>query len=347
MQITRLSLPANFALGVLILGTTGVFTVGAGSTATCPTSFNAYTASPAVLAACHVITFTQSRVVNLPYGGTETVYGSNGATAQLTPPVGFNPLTAPPAELRVYGFPPEPPTSNPPARAAWVQMSENVHFPTPGPFVRGLSNVKFNVNGQNNFAGYTADESPGYFHYAQDLFLEPTQLSSSCSNPTAVFWTGIGNSALAQNGIAMGGVDGLGEYEPWYETNVGYVYPITPTSLYAVPNYEYFIQTSYSSGTYYYYFYNYYSGVGTTRTASGNFGGQTADSILERPTTYLANFGTMYWDQATATSSYTPIGDFPTTQEVMWRPGTTYPMVTTGPLNSGESFYLTQDTCNP
>ena len=139
----------------------------------------------------------------------------------------------------------------------------------------------------------------------------------------------------------------MAQYQAWYETNLGTVFPVS--GIYATAGQDFYLATSYSSGTYYYYYYNYYNGQAkTTYAGSSSFSGATAESITERPSgANLANFGTMDWDVVTATSSYQPIGNFPYAEALLWNSTQyNYLLATNGSLNSGDTFTVKQDSCN-
>ena len=346
----------KLALAALVVASASIAVSApvANATTVCPLSYDTYTASAAVLAACGISTYGISAVVNLPGGGTRTSYATGGpATGVITPPTGFDPITATPSQLAEYEFPPEPPASNPSARSQWLRMVANLHFVPAGPVLHGDPNIKFGFIGDNNttsWSGYYAQEGSGYFHYSQGTFVEPTQGSSRCSNTDAGFWTGlrgVGNGALGQEGTAIGGLYGVAQYQAWYETNLGTVFPVS--GIYATAGQDFYLATSYSSGTYYYYYYNYYNGQAkTTYAGSSSFSGATAESITERPSgANLANFGTMDWDVVTATSSYQPIGNFPYAEALLWNSTQyNYLLATNGSLNSGDTFTVKQDSCN-
>jgi hypothetical protein len=92
----------------------------------CPRStdanWNPYDGTVAQARACGLTVHPLTATTTLPDGGTRYVYqGSGNKPITLNaPPQGFDPLSASAAELPLYGLPPEPPVTNPIARAHWL-----------------------------------------------------------------------------------------------------------------------------------------------------------------------------------------------------------------------------------
>lgn len=315
-----------------------------------------YKASAQRLAECGVASYGVQSRTRLADGGFDIRYATSstneGAVGTLVPPAGFDASRAPASELALYGIPAEPPLSNVASHTLWMQMVHNMHFVAPAAVLHNAPGLRFGQIGtvnQSIWAGFYTSEGTGYFHYAQATFIEPPKLSSRCDpNDAAGFWTGIGgvgNSNIGQQGTAIGVVDNLGQNQGWFETNLGTVYA---ASVYATVNYNFYVSTSYTNGQYQYFFYNYYNGAsGTWYTGSSSYSGATTDYIAERPTSNLANFGTVQFTNVTAASQQYPIGNYPDVKVIMVNPADNYTLATPSGLNSaGDAFSVTQNSCN-
>ncbi|MGH2868431.1 MAG: hypothetical protein ACRDNK_12805 [Solirubrobacteraceae bacterium] len=294
--------------------------------------------------------------VPLPDGGVKITYAtaptSEGQVGVLSPPQSFDPLTASPAELALYGVPPEPPATNPDSLKNWLQMVHNMHWIQAPPALHDAPGTHFGQIGTNTqgiWAGYYTQEGTGYFHYTSATYIEPPFHSSRCDPNDAVgYWTGIGgvgNGELGQQGTAQGQVDNLGQDQGWIETNLGTVYG---TNISATVNYNFYIATSYTNGQYNYFFYNYYNGASTTYyTVTSQFSGATTDYIAERPTANLKNFATMQFTNVTAASQQYPISHYPYVEAIMVNPADNNLLAQPNGVNgAGDAFSVTQHTCN-
>ncbi len=351
------------------------YATSASAAVACPlqtsSSWNMYTADTATLSACDLVSYPVASVTTLPGGGTQTTYATpDGPTSEITPPANFDPATASPAQLAEYGIPPEPPASNATALANWHAMINNMH--TAGPAQSQMigtnasqfkRNPTYQTNGPTGWAGYYANESSGYFHYAYGEYVEPTQYSSACSSSAAVPWVGIGGvntSLFGQAGTEIGNQSGGGQHQFWYETNVGTVnFP----NFYATAGSSFEVDVSYntSNDTYSYFGYNLASGVYHTYTQySSSYGGATTDFIMERlGGTNLSNFATMTWEYAASAVQQYPLYDYPYVNYQLTSNGapsggydlatandTSSPTIPSPVSSSGNPFYIHQDRCN-
>jgi hypothetical protein len=96
----------------------------------CPRStdanWNPYDGTAAQAKACGLTVYPLTTTTALADGGARYVYqgpGNNPITENV-PPAGFNPLKASATELALYGLSPEPPATNPIARAHWLDGGE-------------------------------------------------------------------------------------------------------------------------------------------------------------------------------------------------------------------------------
>src|SRR5271166_2243962 len=168
-----------------------------------------------------------------------------GVSAFMQPPAGFNALTASPAELDSWGYPPRPSAEEgPEAKAQWLQAvspslervipqlarKEGVyHRPLTGPKITG-------TNGNNvtktslNWSGYALTPGSGAqpFYYVEGRWTVPTvkQAPGTCSGgwDYSSHWVGIGGYAdayLLQSGSEADVFCNIGnnvpQYHPWLE----------------------------------------------------------------------------------------------------------------------------------
>jgi hypothetical protein len=139
---------------------------------------------------------------------------STQADSPLLPvPAGFNPLTASPAQLAAYGFPPKPSTN----AAAWTNAMEHERFEAGPPLSatqapNSSTAVSPAASGQEqgNWAGFdvqTNQNSSDIFTYATGQFVVPSisgnNLFSSYSlnDPMDAFWVGLGGSATSGSSV--------------------------------------------------------------------------------------------------------------------------------------------------
>jgi hypothetical protein len=123
------------------------------------------------------------------------------------PPAGFDPLTAPSAELAQYGFPPFPPGNDAGAIAEWettVQAAK--YYSAPQPICGTTSHAQYS----GNWAGHVApntDYGSDYFTWSEATWIQPSVPGDASypdadwqDSPDASFWDGLGNHDLVQAG---------------------------------------------------------------------------------------------------------------------------------------------------
>lgn len=362
---------SGVVIALLLAFPAAAFAASGAATVTCPLqsdpSWNMYTADAATLAACDLVAYPVASVTQLPGGGTETTYATPGAPqSEITPPASFDPGTASAAQLAEYGIPPEPAASDATGQAQWKAMISHMVNPGPAPSEIIGSNapqfrrdpISYVQNGPTGWAGYTDNESTGYFHYAWGDYDEPTLYSSSCGSSTAaVPWVGIGGvdtNNFGQAGTEIGAESGGAEHQFWYETNVGTIYW---KDFYATAGNGFVVDVYYdtSNDDYYYYGYNQATGVYHTYPSySSTYGGATTDFVVERlKSGYLSNFGTMEWFYAESASQQYPLDYYPYWNWQLLSNGspeatandTTGSTTTPGPVSGAGPFYIHQNWC--
>lgn len=265
--------------------------------------------------------------VDVAQGACSVGPPSVGATpVALLPPSCLKPASATTTELDDFGIPSEPSSSDPVGRSLWLKMVDNMHW------IPAKDDVNARCKGacgtfslekvnETTWAGYAVGvKALNSFHHAQGIFTEPKLGKCSCDpNDAAAFWIGIqsmsgipkgGGQPMGQQGVQIGDNhnEGLSSGEAWFETDYGKVYGL---NLYGTAGKELYLATSYSNGTYIYFFYNFANGDAESWAARGSaYSGQFADYIVEKNTQGLSNFGTLSFDQATAAVQQYPIGDY-------------------------------------
>lgn len=306
---------------------------------------------------CGDKTYALTSVQNQSDGWTRYTYATpNNPTWTVLPPAGFDPVTAPADELATYGIPPKPPATDPTGLSQWTAAVSRMSWVTPPARLVAIANATFGPplsTSDDVWAGYLDYEPSSYFHYTYMQFVQPSELASRCDpNDAAGIWTGLGgwdNNDFGQDGTYMGAGLPLGQYQAWYETDLGPIYGI---NLFATPGWNFLLQTSYVNGSYRYNFYNSYTGQNAVYyVGDSRFYGDAADYIIERPTvngnpTNLSNFGTLTVDDALITSSYQPIGNYPNYKLNMVNIADNYTLAATSALSSGDYFTVTQRSCN-
>jgi hypothetical protein len=304
-QIVRVA--AIVALTFIWVGMTGNRALAALSTSSCPTSYDANTASVATLQACGDTYVPLGSVTALADGGHSYNYDGEGLeVSYLVPPASFDPATASAAELKAYGL--EAPPDNSPQGVMWNKMINNMHFKgTPPSRLVFLSSGKApaahgdevpaldgnqTVNGAQtslNWSGYGDYSSYQQYNKATAYFVQPKPFAT-CFNAEISVWDGLGgwnSKNLAQNGTADG-VPGISvEHQAWWE--------ILPAGMVTIPEHatpgSYFeAQThyeGYSEGRshFNFYVYNYADGSWWSTNVRTTYGvdRSTAEYIVERP----------------------------------------------------------------
>ena len=107
------------------------FGVPPGTPRTC-VGLDAYRATSATRALCHVRTIPLSAITERPDGGHDYRYEVGGSPITFAvPPAGFNAVTANQSEREAYGIPPEPAVTETAAHARWEQEVHNFHPSAP------------------------------------------------------------------------------------------------------------------------------------------------------------------------------------------------------------------------
>lgn len=136
---------------------------------------------------------------------TVSIY-NGGGIVQRTPPAGWSPLRATPAELQYYGFPTKP-TEDAAALSAWTAEWSNYRPATPGGpicFDRSLSHDATNTSWGGVVDTEDAQYTEAYTHVHQS-----SSNAGSCNLNNNIFstWVGIGGYSvgdLLQNGQDAG-----------------------------------------------------------------------------------------------------------------------------------------------
>lgn len=176
----------------------------------------------------------------LPGGGELYTYNFPNGEVESVPvaPVGFNPLTATPAQLSMYGFPQPPSTSA--GLATWTAAMAAYQTEPAPPLVMDVPTSSI-VSPTAMAAPYYSDEWSGYwagtpgggtkYVGVSTVFNAPDVVSpangsctDSASNPTSMAtWVGLGgqSSDLVQEGIAWCNSvldpNGVAEWQPFTE----------------------------------------------------------------------------------------------------------------------------------
>jgi hypothetical protein len=235
------------------------------------------------------------------------------------PPADFNVEDATAAELETYGFPPRP--SKPEQMPEWRQQtagkrndSDVACSPLP---------VKASIVPGSIWSGYVAQDANNAYTNTSGFWPQPTGTASTnptCSDEMDVIWTGIGgygpNSNLLQNGTAQDHSHTTTAFA-WYEYigTAGSSAGITPYGSFDIPaGHMVSSSTAYNPSTQVASFYVSDTTLGINRSAqisgavaAGAYSGNTADWIVERPTTSgplpLMQHSRFAWNSARATNA--------------------------------------------
>lgn len=329
----------------------------------CGTISDPYSHSQADLAACGVRTFPRQNTTNLPDGGTEYTYTVDGRQVDFrVPPSGFDANRADASTLAFYHIPPRPEGGE--ALTRWQSAASKMHFVTPPPFLAAVPGVSAALAAGTgttyyNWSGYEATASYSRYTDADMTYIEPSALSTTCTNNGEVTWAGLGGdgvSQLGQIGTAIN-VPGLSQHQGWYE-----VLPDDPSiiALNITGHNGYTVEASvtFSVGPpYEFYLYDGWSGATTSFTVTtGSYAGNTADFIAERPTygtypnqyyatltdfSYLSVSNALVSDLSTTNS----VGTFPNKSLPMSSKETGDPLAAVSGLTNGRSFQVTWKNC--
>lgn len=209
--------------------------------------------------------FTRKMTVNSDGSRTYTYKYANGITVtSVTPPPGFQPLTASDAELSKYGFPIRPTTSA--GLASWTKnMAAYRHTVTPNLSIEvapsGATTAATNTSDgpHTKWGGYIAYSTTSHhFQSAWAHFAAPN-LGAVCGSPYGMsIWTGMGgygNTRLIQSGIEAGeNFGGSTVWQPFWELVGPATYGQQPlkaatTEMAVNPGNVLWSKTTYSSST--------------------------------------------------------------------------------------------------
>jgi DNA-binding beta-propeller fold protein YncE len=244
------------------------------------------------------------------------------------PPPSFDAATASPAELRLYGIPPEP-AADSPEYPKWKQMIDGPMNWAPAPealvevppVTRRETESTSPISGENtteppssattgldsrwsgymdwNGGGCSGICSPTYTH-STGYFIEPASNNTTpgCTEVASYTWAGIGGwhtleSTLAQDGTGQQAPN-LGPDEAFYEV----IHPkeegqgTIAAHFKATPEYYFTADTEYvGNNKYTFYMYNWATHQPYHATATGALWGKTTEFVVERPRKHnLYNF---------------------------------------------------------
>lgn len=362
--IFRRTTPAVVACcgGMALFGTTGL--AAADTTTTpgppCGTAFNPYAFTAAQDESCGIATSTSAVVTPLAGGGSKTEYtmpDGQGVTTLYSPPAGFDPVTATPAQLTEYGFPTPPASGGIETLEDWQAEVSQLTESTSNPPFLAEGNASADAAGSgtsSDWSGYKAQPAGGGISFSSASWVEPTYQPSACDNNSAVIWTGIGgwmtDPDLGQDGSAHGeGNDNPGgaNHQMWEEA-LPQQKTLQPLPVTGSAGDEMYTNVSWDSGS--------YTGtVGDITTNkyknwshAGSFSGISGEAIVERPKysnglRSLSNFATMHFTNASENSKTLNNYPNPTALTMLDAGGTT--MATPAGLGSNGSFTDTQHSC--
>jgi hypothetical protein len=253
---------------------------------------------------------------------------SSGTETSVTvPPPSFDSATASPAELQLYGIPPEP-AADSPEYPKWKQMIEAPMYWAPAP--EALVEVppvsrretesaspdssekttepssSATTGSDSRWSGYmdwngggcSGICSPLYTH-STGYFIEPASnnTTSGCTEVASYTWAGIGGWHSNESTLAQ---DGTGQQAPHLGPNEAFYEVVHPneaggtiaTTFHASPGYYFIADTQYTGNNKYsFYMYNYETHQPFHATATGALWGKTTEFIVERPREHnLYNF---------------------------------------------------------
>lgn len=355
-------LPAGAASGSASSGT-----AHPGVSAACLRSYDPYAVSKAFLLACHDRIYPLQQVIRLPGGGREYVYDVDGmGIVSMTPPPGFDPLTASAARLAEYGYPPRP--SGGQALVSWRAMVRNANFGPPASYSylvsepAALPPPSVRVNPRNPiWAGNVATG-----HTYKDVYanwLEPKIHSSTCSSAAESTWVGLGGwgtQTLAQAGTAVGeGSVGVAPHQAWLELIHASIDHFMPIPLRATVGGEFTSEVDRTAHGYHIFVKNDFTGRSKNYSPRFRYyDGSSAEMIVEDPFggepqggPFLANFKTFKVEDAQASLNglrYHGLAHWPHATAVMvsfdhHRRTMAYPG---SAFNSGDSWYDHEAHCS-
>lgn len=228
------------------------------------------------------------------------------------PPTGFDPATAPPGQLKKYGFPAQPQDAA--KRADWHEaMAAYKGTDTPGlcwnsaPAPPHQPEVSA-TNTSGIWSGYVASAASGNSYVVvSGKWTQPSRLATSCANSRQSTWVGLGGyrtGNLLQDGTAYATT---GSPYAWFEY-LGAAGTVSEQkmSLGVSPGDQLYADTTYSGGTASFFVENITTGM--TAYASkdgmaGDYDGGDAEWIEERPSVNkvpvpLQNFGSVSFTAA-------------------------------------------------
>ncbi|HET9059411.1 MAG TPA: G1 family glutamic endopeptidase [Acidimicrobiales bacterium] len=280
-----------------------------------------------------------------------------------SPPAGFRPLHATPAQLARYGLPQRPASG----MRAWRHDMARLHMVGAPP---SLSVVEAHAASSvpdysDHWAGYVA--YGGRYIRTTSTWLEPAVRPSKCRFSSLTIWAGIGgyaSPALAQDGTAVG-TPGIGQHQAWWEmTPAGMV----PVPLYATVGRRFTAEVHYlGGGRFSFFMENDFTGAAWSGVEKSTNGATlaTAEAIVERPclarctsadASYanLTNFGRLSFVSARANGR--PLQSYSNYAEAMSSSGVPYgrELAYPGPYGSGGSggagapggFSVTHNSCS-
>lgn len=251
-----------------------------------------------------------ARVQPIPGGGTTYVYedkAEGSTTTFRVPPSTFNALTATSEELERYGVPARPMPDSP-AYPQWVSMAEHMRFEAPPAEIITVPH-RAAEDSSSNWSGYDNYASSQVYKEAAAWFTEPEIKETSCSEPAAYTWVGLGgvnSEQLAQTGTSVG-KDGLEENEFWWEILPEYQHTLPMPIFYEEGGHPGAGKRAYAEvkahSNYEFSFYVYAEGVShsfTTTVSKNGYDGSTAEYIVERVgSDPLKNFGEVHFEPFT------------------------------------------------
>lgn len=179
--------------------------------------------------AANTRTMVYPTITTLPDGATQVVYVfPNGQTStSVTPPKGFDPLSASDAQLSEFDFPTRP--DDPADLQMWTDAMSAFRSDDPPtgpveylPLGQGTVYSSYGYRWGGWVAGTWQEQSHHYIAIKGN-FRVPNDATCNTSNVTA-FWIGLGgtansNPSLVQQGMSCGDstLGGGSKYRPWYE----------------------------------------------------------------------------------------------------------------------------------
>lgn len=290
---------------------------GASAAAVAPASSAGGATGQACPSGSHVLTGGRHR--HDARGGQFDDYDLDGGGVLTlpVPPVGFEPDAATASDLELYGYPPRP--SDATQMPEW-HRAVATHRDNSGVACSPLP-VRASVVPGSYFSGYIAQNSNNAYTNAFAYWTQPTATASTnptCSDEMEVIWTGLGgygNGNLLQNGTAQDHSHTTTAYG-WYEyLGSGGSVGITPYGNFDIPaGHSVSSSTDYNASTQVATFYvtdvtanNSRSAQISGALAAGDYSGNSADWIVERPSTSgplpMMQHSRFAWSSARATNA--------------------------------------------